>query len=84
MPNLMNNLTTDDRSMVTSPLHFHACLDQHPERPASGQKAWTEEEVAALFELPFSDLIFQAQTVPRRPARISAPSRHPHFRDHRR
>jgi len=61
----MNNLTTDDRSVVTSPLHFHACLDQHPERPASGQPVWTVDQVLALFELPFSDLIFQAQTVHR-------------------
>ena len=27
---------------------------------------WTREELAALFALPFADLIFQAQTVHRR------------------
>ncbi|MDD2808118.1 biotin synthase BioB [Rhodoferax sp.] len=47
------------------PLHFHACLDAHPQRPAAGQAPWPVADVQALFELPFSDLIYQAQTVHR-------------------
>ena len=58
-------LTSDDTRAVTRPLHFHACLDSHPARPASGQRVWRLDEVLALFELPFSDLMLQAQTVHR-------------------
>ena len=47
------------------PLHFHACLDAHPARPDAGQRVWAVEEVQALFDLPFSDLLFQAQTMHR-------------------
>lgn len=47
------------------PLHFHACLDEHPARPASGQPVWSVDEVLALLALPFPDLIYQAQTVHR-------------------
>jgi biotin synthase len=50
---------------VSHPLHFHACLDTHPERPDAGQRVWTVEEVQALFDLSFPDLMFQAQTVHR-------------------
>lgn len=46
-------------------MHFHACLDAHPARPAAGQPRWAVEDVQALFALPFSDLIYQAQTVHR-------------------
>ena len=49
----------------THPLHFHACLDAHPERPDAGQRVWTVEEVQAQFDLPFSDLLFKAQTMHR-------------------
>lgn len=51
--------------MHEHPLHFHTCLDAHPVRPESDQRAWAVEAVQALFELPFSDLIYQAQTVHR-------------------
>ena len=47
------------------PLHFHACLDAHPARPDAGQRVWAVEEVQALFDLPFSDLLFKAQTMHR-------------------
>jgi len=47
------------------PLTFHACLDEHPARPDADQRVWSVDEVQALFDLPFSDLIYQAQTVHR-------------------
>ena len=50
---------------TTHPLHFHACLDSHPGRPDAGQRAWAVDAVLELLELPFSDLMFQAQTVHR-------------------
>lgn len=50
---------------ISQPLHFHACLDTHTKRPDAGQRVWTVEEVQALFDLSFSDLMFQAQTVHR-------------------
>jgi len=47
------------------PLHFHA-----PHKsPAAGhpvaQRVWTVAEIQALLELPFNDLMFQAQAVHR-------------------
>jgi biotin synthase len=60
----MTHVTSED-TFTVSPLHFHACLDAHPERPDAGQRVWRVDEVAALFDLPFSDLIHQAQTVHR-------------------
>src|SRR5579859_1780493 len=38
-----------------------------PERqPGSLRNDWTRAEIAALFDLPFADLIFQAQSIHRR------------------
>jgi biotin synthase len=51
------------------PLHFHAPhktpAHLKVQRPDAGQRVWTVEEVQALLELPFNDLMFQAQTVHR-------------------
>ena len=60
---MMTEHTVDPST--THPLHFHACLDTHTKRPAAGQRVWLVEAVLALLELPFSDLMFQAQTVHR-------------------
>jgi len=49
----------------THALHFHACLDTHPVRPPSAQRVWAVQDIQALFDLPFSDLIYQAQSVHR-------------------
>ncbi len=59
------NQNTLPTPVVAQPLHFHACLDTHTKRPDTGQRVWTFEEVQALFDLSFSDLMFQAQTVHR-------------------
>ncbi len=37
----------------------------NPSTNESTVTAWTREQVAVLFELPFNDLLFQAQTVHR-------------------
>jgi len=50
---------------IEQPLTYHACTDAHPVRPAAPQPVWTVEQVLALLEQPFSDLLFQAQTVHR-------------------
>ncbi len=52
---------------VLQTLHFHPCEDKRPrrERAHADQRVWSVEDVQALLELPFSDLIFQAQTVHR-------------------
>jgi biotin synthase len=51
------------------PLHFHAPVKTPAhlkvQRPDAGQRVWTVAEVQALLELPFNDLMFQAQTVHR-------------------
>ena len=59
----MTTLTTP--ALVAQPLHFHAPHKTAAARPPSSQRVWTVSEVAALFDLPFSDLLFQAQTVHR-------------------
>jgi biotin synthase len=52
-------------ALVAQPLHFHAPHKTPAARPPSSQRIWTVAEVAVLFDLPFSDLLFQAQTVHR-------------------
>ena len=59
----MTTLTTP--ALVAQPLYFHAPQKTAAARPPSSQRVWTVAEVAALFDLPFSDLLFQAQTVHR-------------------
>lgn len=46
-------------------LHFHAPHKSPAARHSVTQRVWTVDEVQALLELPFSELIFQAQTVHR-------------------
>jgi biotin synthase len=50
---------------VEQPVHFHAPYKSPKARPAGDQRVWSVEEVLALLELPFNDLLFQAQTVHR-------------------
>ena len=42
-------------------------LEKHPHRPDSPSRprSWSVDEVVALFDLPFADLMFRAQTVHR-------------------
>ncbi|MBI2750321.1 MAG: biotin synthase BioB [Burkholderiales bacterium] len=57
-------MTTDT---IIQTLHFHPCEDKRsrPERAHTDQRAWTVEEVQTLLNLPFHELMFQAQTVHR-------------------
>ena len=58
--------TTAPSTPVTAqPLHFHAPHKTPAARPDAGQRVWTVAEVQALFELPFAELLYQAQTVHR-------------------
>ena len=47
-----------------SDIHAVASLAPH-QKPGMPRHDWTRDEIRALFELPFSDLIFRAQTVHR-------------------
>lgn len=47
-------------SNATQTMHFHPAPVLHP-----SQKLWADEAIAALYNLPFNDLLFQAQTVHR-------------------
>ena len=51
------------------PVHFHAPhktpAHLKVQRPEAGQRVWTVAEIAELFDLPFNDLMFRAQTVHR-------------------
>ncbi|MGQ3118161.1 MAG: biotin synthase BioB, partial [Hydrogenophaga sp.] len=49
---------------AAQPLHFHAKPAPQPATDA-GTDAWRVEDVQALFDLPFSDLLHRAQTVHR-------------------
>ncbi len=46
-------------------VHFHAPRKSPQPAQRVSQKEWSVEEIAALLELPFNDLMFQAQTVHR-------------------
>ncbi len=59
------NTPVAPQAVVAQPLHFHAPHKTPAARPDVGQRVWLVEEVLALLELPFSDLMFQAQTVHR-------------------
>jgi len=50
---------------TAQPLHFHAPHKSPAARCTVEQRVWSVEEVLALLEMPFSDLIFQAQAVHR-------------------
>src|SRR6476469_7445818 len=47
------------------PITFHAPHKSPAARAPVAQRVWTVAEVQALLELPFNDLMFQAQTVHR-------------------
>ncbi|MDP3652916.1 MAG: biotin synthase BioB [Rhodoferax sp.] len=46
-------------------LHFHAPHKSPAARSTVAQRVWTVAEIQALLELPFSELMYQAQTVHR-------------------
>ena len=55
---------TVSNPVVPQTLHFHA-PHKTVARPVTDQRVWAVAEVQALFDLPFNDLMFQAQTVHR-------------------
>ncbi len=59
-------MSTDTVSapVVSKPVHFHA-PHKTVARPKTDQRVWSVAEVQALFDLPFNDLMFQAQTIHR-------------------
>ena len=50
---------------AAQPVHFHAPHKSPAARSKVEQRVWTVAEIAALLELPFNDLMFQAQTIHR-------------------
>ena len=48
-----------------APIHFHAIRKDGTQPDDDAQVAWAVDEVAALFDLPFAELLFRAQTVHR-------------------
>ena len=50
---------------TTQPLTFHAPHKSPDKRPDAGQRVWAVAEVQGLFDLPFNDRMFQAQTLHR-------------------
>ena len=58
-------MTPSQETTTTQPLTFHTPHKTPAKRPDAGQRVWAVAEVQALFDLPFSDLMFQAQTVHR-------------------
>ena len=61
----MTTMTPSQETTTTQPLTFHTPHKTPAKRPDTGQRMWAVAEVQALFDLPFSDLMFQAQTVHR-------------------
>lgn len=61
----MTTMTPSQETTTTQPLTFHTPHKTPAKRPDAGQRVWAVAEVQALFDLPFSDLMFQAQTVHR-------------------
>ena len=57
--------TTTPSPVATQPLTFHAPHKTPVARSKVVQRVWTVAEIQALLELPFNDLMFQAQTVHR-------------------
>ncbi len=56
---------TPETTATTHPVTFHAPHKTPVARPKVAQRVWTVAEVQALLELPFNELMFQAQTVHR-------------------
>ncbi|MBK7004557.1 MAG: biotin synthase BioB [Burkholderiales bacterium] len=50
---------------TAQPVHFHAPHKSPKANARVAQRVWSVAEIAALLELPFNDLMFQAQTVHR-------------------
>ena len=61
----MTTTCTTSAAPPVQPLHFHAPHKTPAARPLVGQRVWTVAEVQALLELPFADLMYQAETVHR-------------------
>ncbi len=59
------NTNTNQAPVVAQPLHFHAPHKTPVACPTVTQRVWSVAEVQALLELPFSDLMYLAQTVHR-------------------
>ena len=58
-------MTTTTLPAAGQPLHFHAPRKAPAPAVDTGRRVWAVDEVAALFDLPFSDLMYRAQTVHR-------------------
>lgn len=58
----MNTTTTQSPGMV-QPMHFHARAQSIPE--PEDERRWSVDAVAELLALPFTELLFRAQTVHR-------------------
>ena len=63
--NTNTNTNTNQAPVVAQPLHFHAPHKTPVACPTVTQRVWSVAEVQALLELPFSDLMYLAQTVHR-------------------
>ena len=50
---------------TAQPVHFHAPHKSPKANARVAQRVWSVAEIAALLELPFNDLMFQAQTIHR-------------------
>jgi biotin synthase len=59
----MNNVSTPLAN--EQPLTFHAPHKSPAAKARVAQRVWTVQEIKELLELPFNDLMFQAQTVHR-------------------
>ena len=60
-------INTDNLKASLTHSHAEASCDSHDHAHSHGATVnrWRVEEIVALFELPFSDLMYQAQTVHR-------------------
>jgi biotin synthase len=57
--------TTTTPPATGHPLHFHAPRKAPAPLADDGRRVWAVDEVQALFDLPFAELLFRAQTVHR-------------------
>jgi biotin synthase len=57
--------TTTTLPAAGQPLHFHAPRKAPAPAVDTGRRVWAVDEVQALFDLPFSDLMYRAQTMHR-------------------
>ena len=61
----MTTMILIQETATTQPLTFHAPHKSPDKRPDAGQRVWAVAAVQGLFDLPFKDLMFQAQTLHR-------------------